>query len=578
VEVSAMNNPKATTEIEMDSEYIETHRLFYVNHEDSSNDGEYKIAGDCQNMSKIILALRQLDSDKQQLFGIFGEKIALEPYLHSLFPNNHHELMSMFTKVDLMPAIWTVYNSMKFVFLLISTHDEISEKENHFMTVMQRFLQDICRNILICPSDAFFSNFSINHSFHGKLRDTRTYRQVKKERIDIQPPQKLILDDKNIFKTLLIEQPRNVLITNSAPGTYCYQKIFQELNQSSTNNKFNELRKLLNIRLDITALSLRLILKLCEQCEIFVSKSQELHIGKLIEEHTKIYDDEKANISKTAKSLIEELLGIEKKMGLFFSGGNKIDDKLKTQLYAETTDWLINPTWIGENVNAFANRLTAIIYSHKSSKNDHIKIESQRMEYFISGLHNTDRKQKMLRTQENLIQYIYLAVQSENQFEIHYDIHRLYYNLINDAENRVQGLSVVSFMPIKVLLDDLGLMNLSDLSESDRLDFSKQISIIACFKMNDGKSEIIVMKRPNIMNKKLYPTSGYTVLLYKSGIFRRIVDFIFSQVHVAYSFNHNSHTLVVYNIDTGNVTKCLVNDSYFYIIIQKNLLVLKVLH
>ena len=312
------------------------------------------------------------------------------------------------------------------------------------MIVMQRFLQDICRNILICPSDVFFSNFSIEHSFHGKPHGTRTYRQVRKGPIDIQPPQRITLDDKNIFKTLLIEQPRSILITNNAPSTYCYQKTFQESNQNLTKNKFNKLKESLNIRVDITALSLRPILNLCEQCGIFLSKSQEVQIGKIIETHTKMYDDEKINITKAAKSFIKELLGIESRFG-FLSGGNSINDKLRSQLYNETTDWLINPVYIGENANQFSSRLIDIIFNHKSNRNDRINIESQRLEYFISELQRTDKKERMHQAQENVIQCICVTVQSENQFEIHYDIHRLYYNPINDTENRLQGLSVACF-------------------------------------------------------------------------------------------------------------------------------------
>jgi hypothetical protein len=86
----------------------------------------------------------------------------------------------MFAENDSMPAIWVVYNDMKFIFVLIPPHNAISKKGNYFTIVMQRFLQDICRNILICPSDAFFSNFSTEHCFHGSSYETVTIIQVKK--------------------------------------------------------------------------------------------------------------------------------------------------------------------------------------------------------------------------------------------------------------------------------------------------------------------------------------------------------------------------------------------------------------
>ena len=116
--------------------------------------------------------------------------------------------------------------------------------------------------------------------------------------------------------------------------------------------------------------------------------------------------------------------------------------------------------------------------------------------------------------------------------------------------------------PIKISLNDLGsFINLSDLSESDRLDFSKQIDLIASFRMNDGKSEIIVIKRPDITSRKLSPLFGHTVLLYKNGIFKKVADFVLPSIHVAYAFNQNSHTLVLYNTANGNVTRCLLDES-----------------
>jgi hypothetical protein len=56
------------------------------------------------------------------------------------------------------------------------------------------------------------------------------------------------------------------------------------------------------------------------------------------------------------------------------------------------------------------------------------------------------------------------------------------------------------------------------------------------------------------MSKKLDPVAGHTVLLHKNGTLRKLTDFILFHIHVAFSFNSNSHTLVLYHIDTGNVT------------------------
>ncbi|CAF0961776.1 unnamed protein product [Adineta steineri] len=337
----------------MSSEHLEIHRLFYVDHNSSASDEEYKIVSDSQNMSKIIVTLHQLNPEQEQVFGIFGDKNSLETCLSSLFSNNHTDIKSIFMTQDSMPAIWVVYNTMKFVFLLVFTDDISLEKHNYFMSVMQRFLQDICQNIIICPSDTFFSDFSTQHSFHGKPHETRTYRQVKKEQDDISPPQKIKLDDKDIFKTLLTGQQRKILITNNTANIYCYEKLFQEPNQKSTTNRYDKLKESLAIVLNINTLTLRPILFCCFQYGIFLSTNQELQIQKLLEEHTTKYKNEKLNIHEQASALVKKLFGIENTVAKFFTMGTSIDQNLKHQLYNEAAEWLVNPKTNSQDTSNF---------------------------------------------------------------------------------------------------------------------------------------------------------------------------------------------------------------------------------
>ena len=245
----------------MDLESMEIYRLFYVDRNDFSNDEEYKLTSDPRLMTKVIRALNQFNSAKGQLFGIFGHEISLRTYLHSLFPSNQSQTDSIFDRTNPMPAIWVIYNNMKFVVLLLLTDDKTSKKEDNFMIVMQRLLQDICRSILICPSDAFFKNFSTDHSFQDKAFKTRTYHVIKNEHRDIPLPQKIKLDDKNNFKILLSEQCQNTLVSNTISTTYCLQKVVQGPNQSSTYSKFDQLKELLQTHLNANGnLTLRLVL------------------------------------------------------------------------------------------------------------------------------------------------------------------------------------------------------------------------------------------------------------------------------------------------------------------------------
>jgi hypothetical protein len=369
-----------------------------------------------------------------------------------------------------MPAIWAVYNNMKFVFLLIPIHDASSEKGNYFMTIMQRFLQDICRNILICPSDESFSNFSTEHPFHGKSLETRTYRQVKIERIKPEMLQKVTLNDKNILKTLLNEQSGHILTTNNTPNTYCLQKILPKPTQSALDSRYNKLKQLLQTHLSITTVDVDLVSKLCKQYGISLSETQRSQIENIVLNFLSIYNNEKLAVMNEAKALINELLGT----GSYFAYliGNSIDEIFKKQLHDETTDWLINPVHIGENATQFVARLITTISTYKLSKNRRIDLDHQRLGRFISGLQTSDKKTKMYQLKTILIQDIYVTVTSGNQSEIHYDIQQLYYNPVNDTENRLQCLTVICSTPVQISLNDLILfLNISVLSESDRLDF-----------------------------------------------------------------------------------------------------------
>ncbi|CAF0961738.1 unnamed protein product [Adineta steineri] len=508
-------------------------------------------------MSKIVMAVRQLNPEQEQVFGIFGDKNSLETCLCSLFSNNHTQIKSIFTELDLMPAIWVVYDTMKFVFVLVSTDDVTSEKHNYFMVVMQRFLQDLCQNIIICSSDAFFSDFSTQHSFHGKPHETRTYRQVKKEQHDIPPPQKMKLDDKDIFKTLLVEQHRKILITNNTPNIYCYEKLFQGPNQTLTTNRYDKLKESLATVLHINTLTLRPILHCCSQYGIFLSTNQESQIQKLLEEHTTKYKKEKLNIHEQAKALVKKLFGIENTVTTFFTIGTSIDQNLRHQLYNETTEWLVIPKYINESADQFYNRFISTFHRH-ILKNYNIDVK--RMNDFKSALQRIDKKKIMLKLQESLVNHIYVTVQSEIQHEVHYNILPLSYTLLNDTDNSLHYFTATRSTSICISLNDLGqFINISDLSEIDRSTFANQTELIGCFKMNDGKTEIIVIKRPTIVSKKL-GAPGYTVVLHKNKIFRKLTDFCLSNVRLVYSSNSSTHTLVLYNIDNGSVTLCLLDN------------------
>ncbi|CAF5049505.1 unnamed protein product [Rotaria sp. Silwood1] len=546
-------------DMETNLERTEVHRLFYVEDDNCSNDYECTMTGDFQNMPKIIEILRQLDPQKAQIFGIFGDNIDVEKFLHSLFPKSQSQIEPLFTNCDRMPSIWAIFNGINIAFLLISNQNITLEKGNYFTIVMQRFLQDICHNIIICPSETFYVNFSTEHSFHGRPHGSRTYKLVKRELVNIQVPQKIKIDDKNIFKSLLDEQCRNVLITNSNSITYCVRKTFQETNLNTANNRFTKLNELLQAHFHINAANLRTILNFCDQSRVVLSNKQKVEIEKIITTYVQLYNNEIAHIDQEAKSSIQELIGISKIFGSF---RYDIEKDFRKQLYQITKNWLIDPKNFKISAEECTDYLVGSLHNYLRNNNGVVNIKSHQRANFISRLKTIDKKNDVRHLQENCIKLIILETQSENQLDVHFDIHPLHYIPQFDNKHHLQHISVNCSVPIQITFNELNLfMNLSELSESDRLGLPRQVKIIACFSTNDGKSEIIIINRPNINNGKLSEKTGYTILLYKNGFFKKISDYSRSEIHPTYASSQNSQTLVFYHKNTGDITRWSLSES-----------------
>ncbi|CAM4956782.1 unnamed protein product [Rotaria socialis] len=547
-------------EAKVNSESTEIHRLFYVEDDKFSNGGEYRMAVDFQNMQNIIEPLRQLDLEKAKIFGIFGDNMDVTKFLYSLFPDGLHEIESLFTNCDQMPAMWTIFNRKMFVFLLLCNQDTALEKGNYFTVVMQRFLQDICQNVIICPSETFFTNFSTEHSFHGKPHGSRTYKLVKKELVDIQEPKNIKLHDKNIFKSVLDEQCQNVLITNNNPITYCVRKISQDANLNAENNKFNELSELLQKHFDIGKANLRMILQLCDKTRIFLSSKQKEKIERVITDSVQLYNNQIAHIEQEVKSSIHELIGMAKILGSFRHDTEK---DFRKQLYETTKGWLIDP---GQSKTTAENRtecLISTLENHLKNKTSKFNITDEHRSEFISRLKKNDKKNEVRDLQERCIKLIILEAQSENQFDIHFDIHPLHYTPQFDAEHHhLQHFTINRFAPIQITSNELNtFMNLSEISESDRLELPKRIKLIACYGTCDGKGEIIIINRPNITNGRLSKNNGYSIILHKNGFFKKIPDYSRFAFHLAYASGQNSQTLIFYHKPNREVSRWSWNES-----------------
>jgi hypothetical protein len=554
-----------STTTDSNFERTQVHRLFYVENDRSCNDEIFKIAGDLEGISEASKALHQLDLHHVELFGIYGDREALKTYLNSLFPNADSQIQRCFDDQDPMPIIWIIHNSKKFVFSLISHDDQttiLSNKASYFTVVMQRFLQDICPKILICPSESFFTNFSSEHSFHGRPHGQRTYRQVKTTLIDVQAAQRIQLEDRDNLKLLFGDHCRHVLTSGISPNTFCMHHKLEEDNRSTTN-KFQNLKESFQKKIvNLDTLTLRSILDICQQCQIQVSRDQEDRINQTITTQLRAYQNEKSTIENHGKSLIKGLLGIEDHAFNFSSSGIQISKEVRKQLYLETTKWLIDPVIVNETAQEFADRTIQTIHQHqnRSQNKPNIVIKEHQKDYFISQLQSFDRKSQMRKLREQLIEMIYLAFQSENQFDVCYNLYQLSYVPVN-PEQTLSDLTIKCTGPNEISFSSLAeLMNILDLSESDRRTFSDRIEFLACFKTYDGFGNILVLRRPNILNKAIDPVFGLSILFLKNGILRKVTDYYLPKIHVAYACNSTSQTLLLYNIGTGAVTKCMLND------------------
>jgi hypothetical protein len=552
-----------STITDSDLERTQVYRLFYVENDRLSSDEIFKIAGDLQGISEASKALNRLDFARVELFGIYGDREALKTYLNSLFSEADLQIERCFDDQDPMPMIWIIHNDKKFVFSLISHDDQttaLSNKASYFTIVMQRFLQDICANILICPSESFFTNFSSEHSFHGRPHDQRTYRQVKTMLTDVQAAQQIKLEDRNNLKSLFGDRCRHVLTSDISPNTFCMHHKLEE-DHRNTMIKFQKLKESFQKKIiNLDNLNLRFILDICQQCQIPVSQDQQNRINETINNQLRTYQKEKSTMENHGRSLIKELLGHEDHTFNFSPSGIQILKDVRKQLYIETTAWLIDPMIVNETAQEFANRTIQNIYQNRSQNKANIVIKKDQEEHFISQLQNLDRKTQTRKLRDQLIEMIYLALQSENQFDVSYDLYQFSYGPIN-PEQSLSDLTIKCTEFSGIFFSSLAeLMNILDLSESDRRTFSDRIEFLACFKTYDGLGNILVLRRPNILKKAIDPVFGISILFLKNGILRKITDYTLPKIHVAYACNSTSQTLVLYNIETGVVTKCILND------------------
>ncbi|CAF3396268.1 unnamed protein product [Rotaria sp. Silwood2] len=542
-------------------QHTKVHRLFYVENYSSSSEEVFKIASDQRGIHETVKILHGLDLSQVELFGIYGEQNALETYLKSVFPRSDSQIEECFNgDGNHMPVVWTIYNDRRIVFSLISSDDPAgtqADKSCYFTVVMQRFLQDISSNIFICPSNHFFTNFTDKHSFHGRVHRQRVYRQVKTILTEVQPAQRIQLEDRENVKSLFGDRCQHVFESDISPHTFCLHRTFGEQDRNALK-KFLNLKVNLQKRIDLDNLNLRFILDVCQECQIQVSQDQKYRIISTIQCCITSYQNQRQSAENNGKSLIRALLGDTTLLGWRWSSHVDISDHTRQRLYREITEWLTNP-----NINIlavdFAQTIVEIIDQNQPKKKSKTSITLDDTNYLISKLKAFEEKHKICALREDLINTILSDLKSENQFEVYYDIYQLSYTASNTAQI-VSDLTIKCNDTNQIAFSSLAqLLNIVELSESDRRTFADRMQFVDCFKTYDGTGDILVLRRPNVNNKTISSTSGLSIFYLKKTILRKITDYSLMNIRITYACNSTSQTLVLYNIETGAVTRCIVN-------------------
>lgn len=543
-------------------QHTKVHRLFFVENDSSSTEEVFKIASDQRGIDETVKMLHQSAVSQVEFFGIYGEENTVKTYLKSAFLGSDSQIDTCSTGGnDHMPVVWVISNDQKIAFALIFPDDPAAaqlEKSWYFTVVMQRFLQDISSNILICPSNHFFTSFTDKHSFHSRVHRQRVYRQVKTNPAEVKTAKKIQLEDPENVKSFFGDQCEHVLQSDISPHTFCLHHKFEEQNRN-VSKKFLNLKGNLQKNIHFDTINLRFILDICREHQIQVSQAQKDRITSTINNYLKSYQDNKSSVENQGKYLIKNLLGDSTLLGFRVTSHIAISDYTRNSLYDKTTEWLINP-----NINDAPKELLRVIIeilNRDQKKNRGTIYTSPGDEsYFISQLQGLDRKNETRKLREDLINRILLDLQSENQFEVYYDLHQLSYIVFNPSQI-TSDLTIKCNDTNQIAFSSLAQsLNIVDLSESDRRIFARRIQFVACFKTYDGAGDILVLRRSNIRNKILEITYGLSIFYLTKTNLRKITDYVLDKIHVTYACNSTSQTLVLYDITRGAVTRCVVNS------------------
>ncbi|CAF1335703.1 unnamed protein product, partial [Didymodactylos carnosus] len=243
---------------------ININRVFYTNHDVSYDYDAYKIAVDSDNIVKVMHALDIRDPIKNQIFGVYGDNDTILKFLQTIFENKFNDripaLLNSLSDNDEKPSVWTLNNNEKFIFVIILHNDidpSVILRKNDILIIMQKFLQDICQHIFICPTESFFLEFSIEHPFKSRAHSKRNYKMLETEISDVKIQSSINIHDDNIIKSIsTYSKSKNKMHRTSSKYAYLTSKIMEKENQTERYEKLNKLENILKEKQNIINFSL----------------------------------------------------------------------------------------------------------------------------------------------------------------------------------------------------------------------------------------------------------------------------------------------------------------------------------
>lgn len=538
------------------------HRLFYVDYDKSSNDESFKITTDSKGLSETSQALGLLNGQHVEFCGIYGDQDALKDQLFALFPGDRSVIETPFQDDNILPAIYHIHNDRRMIFALVNCDYRAAMHEEKLWTctiVMQQFLQDICPNIIISPSESFFTNFTDKHSFHGRPHRPRIYHQREMTHQDITTAQRIHVEDQEALRTLLGEHYRKGLASNIGRHAFYHHKKREE--NVNTAKKFELLKHHLVETINLDTINSRIIINICRKCEIQVSKQQQIRISQQIESTLASYQMTISAVNDQAKSFFKELNSQQCLLGFKSSYIVELPKATKTALYTRIREWLINPTHDGQTAFDFTNEIVSIIISNGSLQQRSVAIPQDQAYQFLNKLTQNDRKTQVKRLVNDLIEAVCLALQSENAFEVHFYLYHLSYVPL-DSGKTIFDLNVKHTKTLDLCFSSFAdLLKITHLTENDRRVFANRMEFVACFKAHDVAGEILIVRVPKINNNQINNQYyAHKILSVKNCHLQLIAEYNLEKISIAFAFNASSQTIIIYNINNNNVNKCVLNS------------------